>query len=175
MGVRLALLFAEIGHQVILGSRDRERTARIVGKLGRTNIQPGSYQQAVDAAVVLPAMFLRDGALDTLEPFRINWTVKFLSILLIPLTAIILILFCLGIQAQQSKFNTDFLKPQLLAHLKMFGGRYLTRRSLTIQTVMYLSLAMMRKLKQSFLGWLRVVRSDTSMQVNSRTHEPSNV
>jgi NADPH-dependent F420 reductase len=70
MGVRLALLFAEIGHQVILGSRDRERTDRIVGKLGRTNIQPGNYQQAADAAVVLPAMFLRDGALDILEPFR---------------------------------------------------------------------------------------------------------
>ncbi|EHC15900.1 NAD(P)-binding domain-containing protein [Fischerella thermalis] len=58
MGVRLALLFAEIRHQVILGSRDRERTDRIVGKLGRTNIQPGNYQQAADNVVGYSLMYL---------------------------------------------------------------------------------------------------------------------
>jgi 8-hydroxy-5-deazaflavin:NADPH oxidoreductase len=31
---------------------------------------PGSYEDAADAPVVLPAMFLRDGMLNTLEPLR---------------------------------------------------------------------------------------------------------
>jgi hypothetical protein len=70
MGVRLALLFADIGHQVVLGSRDHERATRIIQKLNRDDIQSGSYQEAVGAEVVLPAMFLRDGSLDTLEPLR---------------------------------------------------------------------------------------------------------
>lgn len=70
MGVRLALLFADLGHQVVLGSRDRERATRIIQKLNRTEIQSGSYQEASEAEVVLPAMFLRDGSLDTLESLR---------------------------------------------------------------------------------------------------------
>ncbi|NJM71080.1 MAG: NAD(P)-binding domain-containing protein [Scytonema sp. RU_4_4] len=70
MGVRLALLFADIGHQVILGSRDKERAAQIIRELGQETMQPGNYQEAANAEFVLPAMFLRDGALDTLEPFR---------------------------------------------------------------------------------------------------------
>lgn len=70
MGVRLALLFADFGHQVVLGSRDRERATRIIQKLNRDDIQSGSYQEASEAEVVLPAMFLRDGSLDTLESFR---------------------------------------------------------------------------------------------------------
>ncbi len=70
MGVRLALLFADLGHQVILGSRDRERADRIIRELGHEAIQPKNYQEAVNAEVVLPAIFLRDGALDILEPFR---------------------------------------------------------------------------------------------------------
>lgn len=70
MGVRLALMFAELGHQVILGSRDRSRAAQILQQIGRETIQSGTYQQAVEADFVLPAMFLRDGALDILEPFR---------------------------------------------------------------------------------------------------------
>jgi 8-hydroxy-5-deazaflavin:NADPH oxidoreductase len=70
MGVRLALLFAEIGHQVILGSRDHERATGMIQMLNRDDIQSGSYQAAAGAEVVLPAMFLRDGALDMLEPLR---------------------------------------------------------------------------------------------------------
>jgi predicted dinucleotide-binding enzyme len=70
MGVRLALLFADLGHQVVLGSRDRERATQILHKLNRGDIQSGSYQEGVSADVVLPAMFLRDGSLDTLEAFR---------------------------------------------------------------------------------------------------------
>ncbi|NJR75516.1 MAG: NAD(P)-binding domain-containing protein [Scytonema sp. CRU_2_7] len=57
MGVRLALLFADIGHQVILGSRDKERAAQIIRELGQETMQPGNYQEAANAEFVLPAMF----------------------------------------------------------------------------------------------------------------------
>ena len=70
MGIRLGLLFADLGHQVILGSRDRDRATQIVQKLNQTNLHPGSYQAATEAEIVLPAMFLRDGSLDVLESFR---------------------------------------------------------------------------------------------------------
>ena len=70
MGVRLALMFAEAGRRVILGSRDGERSAKIVRELGSDRITSGSYTDAASAEFVLPAMFLRDGLLDTLEPLR---------------------------------------------------------------------------------------------------------
>jgi hypothetical protein len=63
-------LFADLGHQVVLGSRDRQRAIQILQKLNRDDIHSGSYGEAADAEVVLPAMFLRDGALNTLEPLR---------------------------------------------------------------------------------------------------------
>ena len=70
MAVRLARLFAECGHQVILGSRTPERAARIAKGLGIASIKSGSYEAAADAPVVLPSMFLRDGMFDTIEPLR---------------------------------------------------------------------------------------------------------
>src|SRR5215813_6645882 len=70
MAVRLAKLFAECGHEVILGSRTPERAARIAKGLGFASVKPGSYATAADAPVVLPAMFLRDGMLETIEPLR---------------------------------------------------------------------------------------------------------
>jgi 8-hydroxy-5-deazaflavin:NADPH oxidoreductase len=70
MGVRLALMFANLGHQVILGSRDRQRAAQLLHNLKRDDIRSGSYQEAASTEVVLPAMFLRDGSLDVLESFR---------------------------------------------------------------------------------------------------------
>lgn len=70
MAVRLARLFADCGNQVILGSRTPERARRIVAGLGLPAITAGTYEQAADAPVVLPSMFLRDGMLDTLEPLR---------------------------------------------------------------------------------------------------------
>lgn len=70
MAVRLARLFADCGHDVILGSRTPERAARITNGLNNAAIRPGSYEQAADAPVVLPSMFLRDGMLDTIEPLR---------------------------------------------------------------------------------------------------------
>jgi predicted dinucleotide-binding enzyme len=69
MAVRLAVEFAKLGHGVVLGSRTPERAARIVRGLGQKSIRPGDYRAAVSASeVVLPAMFLRDGLLETLRP-----------------------------------------------------------------------------------------------------------
>jgi len=70
MAVRLARLFADSGNDVILGSRTPERANRITQGLGRVGIEPGTYEQAADAPVVLPAMFLRDGMLNTIEALR---------------------------------------------------------------------------------------------------------
>lgn len=70
MAVRLAKLFAESGNDVILGSRTPARAERIVKGLNVSGIQPGTYEQAADSPVVLPAMFMRDGMLNILEPLR---------------------------------------------------------------------------------------------------------
>jgi hypothetical protein len=70
MGVRLAQMFAQTGQTVILGSRDLQRSASIVKALEQPTLSAGSYEAAAAAEMVLPAMFLRDGMLDTLEPFR---------------------------------------------------------------------------------------------------------
>jgi len=70
MGVRLAAMFADAGHAVILGSRDLPRARRIFAGLRRTNITPGSYEQAADAPIILPAMFIRDGLFDQLAPLH---------------------------------------------------------------------------------------------------------
>lgn len=70
MGVRLAEAFAKSGTQVILGSRDPRRAKRIVEGMKVGGITPGTYDQAVRAEFVLPAMFLRDGMVTTLRPYR---------------------------------------------------------------------------------------------------------
>jgi predicted dinucleotide-binding enzyme len=69
MAIRLAVEFARLGHGVVLGSRTPERAASIVRGLGQEGIRPGDYGDAASAEVVLPAMFLRDGLLETLRPF----------------------------------------------------------------------------------------------------------
>ena len=70
MGVRLAAGFARAGARVILGSRDSARAERIVEGLDAPGVSPGTYAEAVEAEFVLPAMFLRDGMIETLEPYR---------------------------------------------------------------------------------------------------------
>ncbi|MFN6583461.1 MAG: NADPH-dependent F420 reductase [Aulosira sp. ZfuVER01] len=70
MGVRLARMLAQAGQTVILGSRDIARATQIVQRLGQPTLSASSYEDAADADVILPAMFLRDGMLDTLEPLR---------------------------------------------------------------------------------------------------------
>jgi 8-hydroxy-5-deazaflavin:NADPH oxidoreductase len=76
MGVRLAQMFASAGQSVILGSRTLDRAAKIVTALGTSNLTAGSYESAVTADVILPAIFLRDGLLDVLEPFRNDFNHK---------------------------------------------------------------------------------------------------
>jgi hypothetical protein len=70
MGVRLAQMFSRAGQTVILGSRKIDRAARIAAGLELPTLTPGSYEAAANADVVLPAMFLRDGLLEILEPLR---------------------------------------------------------------------------------------------------------
>jgi 8-hydroxy-5-deazaflavin:NADPH oxidoreductase len=70
MGVRLAQMFARAGQRVILGSRDINRAKRIATSIGLSALVPGSYEDAASAEVILPAMFLRDGMLEILEPLR---------------------------------------------------------------------------------------------------------
>lgn len=70
MGVRLAEAFAKAGTPVILGSRDPARAQRIVEGLKVPGLSPGTYAQAAEAEFVLPAMFLRDGMIETLQPYR---------------------------------------------------------------------------------------------------------
>src|SRR3954447_7480695 len=69
MAVRLAVECAKLGHGVVLGSRTPERATHIARGLGQNGIRPGDYHAATSAEVVLPAMFLRDGLLETLRPF----------------------------------------------------------------------------------------------------------
>jgi predicted dinucleotide-binding enzyme len=70
MGVRLAAAFARLGHGVVLGSRTPARALRIATGLGQECVRAGDYHEAVTSSdVVLPAMFLRDGLLETLRPF----------------------------------------------------------------------------------------------------------
>jgi 8-hydroxy-5-deazaflavin:NADPH oxidoreductase len=70
MGVRLAGAFAAGGARVILGSRDTRRAERIVAGLKAPGVTPGGYAEAAKAEFVLPAMFLRDGMIAALEPYR---------------------------------------------------------------------------------------------------------
>jgi hypothetical protein len=63
-------MFARAGRTVVLGSRDRSRSQRIVDGLDIPGIVAGTYEQAVDAPAVLPAAFIRDGLFDTLHQLR---------------------------------------------------------------------------------------------------------
>ncbi len=78
MGVRLADALAKAGNRVLLASRDPRRAERIVRALGREAISPGTYDQAVKAELVLPAMFLRDGLVPALRPYRAQLAGKIL-------------------------------------------------------------------------------------------------
>jgi len=68
MAVRLADLAAHSGRDVVLGSRDPQRSIEIAAKLGK-GIRGGSYEDAVACDIVMPSLFIRDGALDALKSF----------------------------------------------------------------------------------------------------------
>lgn len=68
MAVRLADLARKGGHSVVLGSRDASRAKAIAGRLG-THVEGGSYEDAASQDIVLPSIFIRDGAFHDLKPF----------------------------------------------------------------------------------------------------------
>ena len=70
MATRLARLFADRGHAIVLGSRTPARAQALAREIDASRVAGGSYAQAAAADVVLPAMFLRDGLLEALEPHR---------------------------------------------------------------------------------------------------------
>jgi len=70
MGSRLAAMFAAAGRRVVLGSRQPARAAAIVDELGVPGLSAGSYEKALAARAVLPAIFIRDGLLTVLEAAR---------------------------------------------------------------------------------------------------------
>ena len=67
MGSRLAAMFARAGRKVLLGSRDRDRAAELAAALDLPGLRAGSYSEALEAPVVLPAVFIRDGLFDLLD------------------------------------------------------------------------------------------------------------
>jgi 8-hydroxy-5-deazaflavin:NADPH oxidoreductase len=67
MGSRLAAMFARAGRRVILGSRDSDRAAAVVAELGIPTLNAGCYSDALSAAAILPAVFIRDGLFDLLD------------------------------------------------------------------------------------------------------------
>lgn len=67
MGTRLAKMFAAAGKTVVLGSRDAARASAVAAELQSPRIIPGSYDDALAAPAVLPAIFIRDGLLEMLE------------------------------------------------------------------------------------------------------------
>lgn len=67
MGPRLAATFARAGRSVLLGSRSPDRARRIAAELDIPGLSGGSYDDALRAGAVLPAIFIRDGLLPVLE------------------------------------------------------------------------------------------------------------
>lgn len=70
MGVRLAAMFARAGRTVVLASRDIDRARTIVSDLAIPGLSAGTYDDALDATTVLPAIFIRDGLLETLPEWH---------------------------------------------------------------------------------------------------------
>ena len=68
MAVRLADLAAKGGHKVTLGSRAPHRAVQIAEQLGGT-VTGGSYHDAAACNIVMPSIFIRDGAFEQLHPF----------------------------------------------------------------------------------------------------------
>lgn len=68
MAVRLAHLAQNSGHEVVLGSRNIDRAKAIASRLG-DGITGAGYEDAASQDIVLPSIFIRDGAFDHLKPF----------------------------------------------------------------------------------------------------------
>ncbi|MCL6729261.1 NADPH-dependent F420 reductase [Sphingomonas hankyongi] len=67
MGVRLAAMFARAGRNVVLGSRDADRSEAIAEQLAIPTLRGSCNADALRAPAIIPAVFLRDGLLDLLN------------------------------------------------------------------------------------------------------------
>ena len=67
MAVRLADVFAQAGVKVLLGSRTPQRAHAIAKALNNANVTGGTYEMALEKEWFLPAIFLKDGLLDSLN------------------------------------------------------------------------------------------------------------
>lgn len=70
MAVRLADQLVRNAHKVFLGSRTPERARAIAAQLGADSITASTYEEALAAPFVLPAIFIRDGLFDLLQRHR---------------------------------------------------------------------------------------------------------
>src|SRR5690348_7419058 len=70
MGPRLAAMFARAGRRVLLASRTPERARSIVDALGIPGLASGTYEDALAARAVLPAVFICDGLFELLDAHR---------------------------------------------------------------------------------------------------------
>lgn len=78
MGSHLAAMFARAGRRVIIGSRDPARAAAVAEEVGLPNIVARTYEDALAAPTLLPAVFVRDGLAELLEAHREALTGKLL-------------------------------------------------------------------------------------------------
>lgn len=67
MAVRIADQLLKNGHNVLLGSRTPERARSIAAKLDADRVIGTTYERAIQAPYVLPAVFVRDGAFDIIR------------------------------------------------------------------------------------------------------------
>ena len=70
MAVRLAHLLLANGHRVVLGSRKPSRAHNLARALDSPACSGGSYGDAAEQAIVIPAAFIRDGLFEILEMLR---------------------------------------------------------------------------------------------------------
>ncbi len=74
MGSRLAAMFARAGRTVVLGSRNATRARQMVQRLALPGLVAGTYEEALEAEAVLPAIFIRDGLFELVDrhPFQLQ-------------------------------------------------------------------------------------------------------
>jgi predicted dinucleotide-binding enzyme len=78
MAVRLARILLDNGHRVMLGSRTRSRAQNLARVLDPRLCTGGTYDDAADQPIVLPAVFIRDGLFEVMERLRPRLTGKVL-------------------------------------------------------------------------------------------------
>lgn len=70
MAVRLARILLDNGHRVTLGSRSPSRAQNLARVLDEDQCAGGTYEDAAEQPIVLPAVFIRDGLFDVMERLR---------------------------------------------------------------------------------------------------------